>query len=113
MYIGSDLSVSAIAAVLKPSDLSCPIQSSPRYVHGTWNTVPMLTRTARRYSGSLPSAVSRTASMPSAAAERKIAPMFVGFITFSSTAMRRAPRHTSSTEHSLGRSMAHSIPRVK
>ena len=33
----------------------------------------MLTRTARRYSGSLPALVSSTASMPSAAAERKLA----------------------------------------
>ena len=54
----------------------------------------MLTRMARRYRGSLPALVSSTASMPSAAAERKIAPRFVGFITFSSTRhARRAPQH--------------------
>lgn len=48
----------------------------------------MLTRTARRVSGSQHVEVSSTASMPSAAAERKIAPMFVASTTFSKTAMR-------------------------
>jgi len=51
--------------------------------------------------------------MPSAAAERKIAPMFVGFITFSSTTRRRASRQTSSTLWSFGRRMAQSMPRVR
>ncbi len=73
----------------------------------------MLTRLARRYRGSLPAAVSRTASMPSAAAERKIAPMLVGFITFSSTAIRRARVQISSTVGSGGRRMAQSMPRVR
>ncbi len=50
--------------------------------------------------------------MPSAAAERKIAPMFVGFITFSSTAILRAPQQTSSAEGSAGRRIAQSMPRV-
>ena len=54
-----------------------------------------------------------TASIPSAAAERKIAPIFVGFITFSSTAMRRALAQIASTVGSGGRRMAQSIPRVR
>ena len=108
----------AMAAVLKPSRRSSAMPpsghgaSSGKYVHGIWNTVPMLTRTARRYRGSLPALLSSTASMFSAAALRKMAPMLVGFITFSSTATRRAPAQTSSTEGSRGRRMAHSIPRV-
>ena len=73
----------------------------------------MLTREARRYRGSLPSVVSRTASMPRAAAQRKMAPTLAGFITFSSTAMRRALAQTSATEGRGGRRMAHSIPRVR
>ena len=50
--------------------------------------------------------------MPSAAAERKIAPIFVGFITFSSTAMRRAFLQISSTEGGVGRYMAQRRPLV-
>ena len=73
----------------------------------------MLTRTALRYSGSLPCEVSSTASIPSAAAERNIAPMFVGFITFSSTAILCAPSHIASGSGSSGRSIAHSIPLVR
>ena len=73
----------------------------------------MLTRLARRYSGSLPAAVSSTASIPNAAAERKIAPILVGFITFSSTAIRLERAHSASTAGSGGRRMAHSIPRVR
>ena len=61
----------------------------------------------------LPADVSSTASTPSAAAERKIAPMFVGFITFSSTATRRAPLRTSFGARGAGRRMAQSIPRVR
>ena len=51
--------------------------------------------------------------MPRAAAQRKMAPTLVGFITFSSTAMRRALAQTSATEGRGGRRMAHSIPRVR
>ena len=50
--------------------------------------------------------------MPSAAAERKIAPTFVGFITSSSTATRFAPAQTVSAAGSGRRRMAQSIPRV-
>ncbi len=81
-------------------------------VQGIWNTVPMLTRTARRYSGSLQEGVSSTASIPSAAAERKIAPTFVGFMISSSTAMRLAPSSTVSSDGSGRRRMAQSTPRV-
>ena len=54
-----------------------------------------------------------TASIPNAAAERKMAPMLVGFITFSSTAIRRDLAQISSTVGSGGRRMAQSIPRVR
>ena len=73
----------------------------------------MLTRTARRYSGSLPALVSSTASMPSAAAERKIAPRFVGFITFSSTATRAAVCSSAAGSRGCGRRIAQSMPRVR
>ncbi|RPF21752.1 hypothetical protein EDD34_2387 [Myceligenerans xiligouense] len=43
------------------------------HVHGTWNTVPIDTRTERRYSGSAHRGVTSTASTPSAAALRKAA----------------------------------------
>ena len=43
-------------------------RSLPMRVHGTWNTVPIDTRAARRYSGSWHDGVTSTASMPSAAA---------------------------------------------
>ena len=41
---------------------------------GTWKTVPMLTRTHRRYRGSVQAGVRRTPSIPRAAADRKMAP---------------------------------------
>ena len=47
------------------------------------------------------------------AVERKIAPILVGFITFSSTAIRLDRAHSASTAGSGGRRMAHSIPRVR
>ena len=53
-----------------------PGQGSMR-VHGTWNTVPIETRIARRYSGSAHRGVTSTASTPSAAALRKTAPTLV------------------------------------
>lgn len=92
----TESSRSAIAAVLYPSLCSTSIAPSgqhaflSKYVHGIWNTVPMLTRLALRYSGSAQADVKRTASIPSAAAERKIAPTFVGFTTFSKIATRLA-----------------------
>ena len=53
----------------------------------------MLTRTARRQSGSQQEGERSTASMPSAAALRKIAPMLVESTMPSSTATRRAVWH--------------------
>ena len=50
--------------------------------------------------------------MPSAAAERKMAPMFVVSVTASTTTTRRAPLHTSAAVRGAGRRMAHSTPRV-
>ena len=51
--------------------------------------------------------------MSRAAALRKIAPRFVGFITFSKTATRLAPSQTSRGERSFGLPMAQSIPLVR
>ena len=76
-------------------------------------SLDVLTREARRYRGSLPAAVSSTASMPRPAAQRKIAPRLVGFITFSSTAMRRALAQTASAVGRGGRRMAQRMPRVR
>ena len=73
----------------------------------------MLTRTARRHSGSQHPGESSTASMPSAAALRKMAPMLVESTMFSSTATRFAPAQTSSTLRGAGRRMAQSTPRVR
>ena len=72
----------------------------------------MLTLTARLQSGSQQVGVSSTASIPSAAAERNIAPIFVESHTASSTAIRRAPQSTSSSVFGLGLRIAHSAPRV-
>ena len=74
---------SASATVLNPRRCSSGTPSAaqsrtlPMRVHGTWNTVPMLTRAARRNSGSWQVGVTNTASISSAAAERKMAPMLV------------------------------------
>ena len=51
--------------------------------------------------------------MPSAAAERKIAPIFVGFITFSRTAMRTAFFRMSAGSEGFGLRIAQSMPRVR
>ena len=47
-----------------------------------------------------------------AAAERKSAPILVESVTASSTAILRAPRHSSSTPRGAGRLIAQSAPRV-
>ena len=73
----------------------------------------MLTRTARRHSGSLQEGVTSTASAPKAAAERNIAPTLVESTRFSSTATRRAPAQISSTVGKAGRRRAQSTPRVR
>ena len=51
--------------------------------------------------------------MPSAAAERKIAPIFVGFITFSRTTTRLALFRTSTGSEGFGLRIAQSMPRVR
>ena len=66
-------------------------------VHGTWNTVPIDTRTLRRYSGSAHRGVTSTASTPSAAQLRKIAPTLVWSTMSSRTATRRAPASSAAT----------------
>ncbi len=104
-----------MAAAVNPSarSLCRPPSGQPATrVQGTWNTPPMLTRTARRFSGSQQDGDSSTASMPSAAALRKIAPTFAASTMSSSTAMRRAPAQISSISGIGRRRMAHSTPRV-
>ena len=104
-------SVSAIAAVRNPKSPSLLREPSIQ-VHDTRNIAPIDTLTARRLSGSQEFRVSKTASMPRAAAERKIAPMLVVSTTPSITTIRLASRHTSSTLLNSGRRMAQSTPRV-
>ena len=62
-----------------------------------------LTRTARRQSGSQQEGLTRTASMFSAAALRKMAPTLVESTMPSSTATRQAFRQSSSTVRGFGR----------
>ena len=107
-----ELSVSAIAAVLNPNRPKSRIVPSI-HVQGIKKTDPIDTLTARRFSGSQELRVNNTASIPSAAAERKIAPILVLSTTPSITTMRRAFRQTSSTLRSTGRRMAHNTPRVR
>ena len=82
------------------------------HVQGTRKTDPMETLTALRLSGSQDVGVSNTASIPSAAAERKMAPIFVVSTTPSTTTILWAWRHTSSTGSADFRRMAQSTPRV-
>ena len=72
----------------------------------------MLTRMARRQRGSQQLGDTSTPSIPRAAAQRNTAPTLEGSARFSSTATRRAPRHTSSGVSGAGRAMAHRTPRV-
>ena len=82
-------------------------------VQGTKKTVPIDTRIDRRFRGSHELVVSKTASMPKAAADRKIAPMLVVSTTPSIKAMRLAVRQIVSTVGNSGLRMAQSTPRVK
>src|SRR5574344_453719 len=75
--------------------------------------VPMLTRTERRQSGLQHPGVTRTASILSAAAERKMAPTFVDSVTSSKIAIRLLSLQIDCTEGSVGRYIAQSTPRVK
>ena len=81
--------MSAIAAVRNPKFLSSEREPSIQ-VHGTKKTLPIDTLTARRFNGSQELRVSNTASIPRAAAERKIAPILVASTTLSITTIRRA-----------------------
>ena len=72
----TELSVSAIAAVRKPKLLRSEREPSI-HVHGIQKTAPIDTLTARRFNGSQELRLSNTASIPNAAAERKIAPILV------------------------------------
>ncbi len=80
---------------------------------GTKNTDPMLTLMARRLSGSHDVGVSITASIPSAAAERNIAPIFVVSTTESIMTILCDVLHRDDGEEGCGRRMAHSTPRVR
>ena len=89
---GTESSESARAAVWMPYDrrdsaISAP--GRPVMAQGTRKTVPMLTRRHLLDNGSQQPLESRMASIFSAAALRKMAPMFAGFPTSSSTANRR------------------------
>ena len=108
----TELSVSAMAAVRKPN-LPKSLREPSIQVHGTRKTVPIDTLTARRFNGSQELRVSSTASIPRAAAERKIAPMLVVSTTPSITTMRRASRQTSAILRTAGRRMAQRTPRVR
>ena len=101
-----------MATDLKPAARRSSCRCSV-HVHGTRNTDPIDTLTARLLSGSHESAVTSTASMPSAAAERKMAPMLVLSTTPSITATLWASPHTSLTVGMDLRRMAHSTPRVR
>ena len=85
----TELSVSAIAAVRKPKLLRSEREPSI-HVHGIQKTAPIDTLTARRFNGSQELRLSNTASIPNAAAERKIAPILVASTTPSITTIRRA-----------------------
>ena len=104
-------SVNAIATVLKPSLCSDSMGASSQ-VQGIRKTLPIDTLTARRFRGSQVSRVRMTASIPKAAADRKIAPIFVVSVTPSMTTTRRASRRTSLTDGICFRRMAQRTPRV-
>ena len=111
LSIEIDFSVSAIATVRNPS-LCSSLGEPSNQAHGIRKTDPIETLTARRFNGSQELRVSNMASIPRAAAERKIAPMLVVSTTPSMTAIRRAPLHISSTLFDVGRCMAQRTPRV-
>ena len=85
LSIEIDFSVSAIATVRNPS-LCNSLGEPSNQAHGIRKTAPIETLTARRFNGSQELRVSNMASIPRAAAERKIAPMLVVSTTPSMTA---------------------------
>ena len=106
-----ELCRNAIATVLKPC---CATSSMPlsSHVHGIRKIEPIETRTARRLKGSHELLVNSIPSIPSAAAERKIAPIFVVSTTPSIMAMREAVLQMLSTEGRVERFIAHKTPRL-
>ena len=107
----TDLSLSAIATVLNPCSRKLSTGFST-HVHGTRNTDPFETLTARRFNGSQVPCVNSTPSIPSAAAARNIAPIFVVSTTESITTTREAPSQTLATVGISLRRIAQSTPRV-
>ncbi len=101
------------ASRVKPASRteSRPLGQVSSRAYGTENTAPMETLTLRRYSGSAQSGDNSTASMPRAAAERKIAPMLVWSFTDSMTTTRRAERSSSPAVGSGLRCMEARAPR--
>ena len=115
--MGRASSVSARALSENPRARSSSAQAAGHApastrVHGTWKTVPMETRTARRQSGSAQRGERSTASAPSAAADRKSAPTLVTSTRSSNTTTLRAPSRSSATPRSAGRRKHASRPRV-
>ena len=115
--MGSASSARASAESEKPRPRSSSAQAAGHApastrAHGTWKTVPMETRTARRQSGSAQRGERSTASAPSAAADRKSAPTLVTSTRSSSTTTLRASSRTSATPRSAGRRKHASRPRV-
>ena len=76
LSIEIDFSVSAIATVRKPC-LRNSLGELSNQVHGIRKTEPIETLTARRFNGSQELRVNNIASIPKAAAERKMAPILV------------------------------------
>lgn len=113
LSIGMELSVSAIAAVRKPKSFSLPIGASSQ-VHGTRNTDPMDTLTARRLSGSQEVGVSSHGIY----AERRQPNerlLLCWLYRPRRLSLRYAglPGHTSSRLSGVGRRMAQRTPRVR
>ena len=98
---------------MKPADESVGSAESQdsRRVQGSENTAPMATLIERRYSGSAHRGDRSTASKPSAAPERKIAPTLVWSTMSSSTSTDLAPARTESTVGSGSRASDASAPR--
>ena len=83
------------------------------HVQGMRKTEPIETRIARLFKGSHEVGDRSMASIPSAAAERKIAPIFVVSTTPLITMIRLACRQIYYKSGNRGRCMAHRTPRVK
>ena len=111
VVIGEDFAAGEVAFIMQLGALLEDLTVAKARA-GIEKLVRLTPRTARRLRGSQQVGVTSTASICRAAAERKIAPTLVGSTMPSSTATRLARAHSSSTEGSLGRRMAHRMPRV-